>query len=284
MALLDFNGSPHGGRQRHLPEWQSQPKITPTTIIDHSIVGSAEGAWQMFATRSVLESHFIVGLTGEVWQLMDTGRQADANLNANGYAISIETADLGDPDNQPWTAAQLRSLQWLHEAIRAAHPTIPRRESRSCADPAGLGYHVLHGAPSCWTPVAKTCPGRVRIRQWREQLLPAFLAGQALEDDMPLNDDDKAWIAARLEESERRVARYVDHGDAAVTGSGNHHVRVREDLAALRAILEAGLSVTLGPDQLRTLADTLAPMVAELLAGAHPTLTITGVAAPEPPA
>lgn len=57
--------------------------------------------------------------------------------------------------------------------------------------------------------------------------------GLGQEDDMPLNDADKAWIAARLEESERRVARYVDHGDAAVTGSGNHHVKVREDLAGV---------------------------------------------------
>jgi N-acetylmuramoyl-L-alanine amidase len=191
VALLDFNGSPHGGSQRHLPEWQSQPKITPTTIIDHSIVGSGESAWQMFATRSGLESHFIVlgrrsGLQdGHIWQLMTTDRQADANLNGNGYALSIETEDDGDPDTQPWTGAQLRSLIWLHAELRRVHPTIPQRESRSCADPGGHGFHTMHGAPSCWTPVAKTCPGVVRRRQWEDVLLPAYLGGTpTLEDDM----------------------------------------------------------------------------------------------------
>jgi len=183
MTLLDFASAPHGGSQRHLPEWQSQPRITPTTIIDHSIVGSAEGAFQMFRDRSVLESHFIVGLTGEIWQLMDTSRQADANLDANDFAISIETADLGDPDNQPWTQAQLDSLIWLHEALLAAHPTIPRQRCPTW-NGGGLGYHTLFGAPSHWTPVAKTCPGRVRKAQWTAVLLPAFLQPAKEEPDV----------------------------------------------------------------------------------------------------
>lgn len=182
MPLLSFDGAPHGGRQRHLPEWQSQPRITPTTIIDHSIVGSAEGAFRHFRDTSNLESHFIVDLDGEIWQLMDTNRQADANLDANRYALSIETADRGDPDNQPWTTEQLDSLAWLHEGLLADHPLIPRRRSRSCADPGGLGYHTLHGAPSCWTPVAKSCPGRVRKVQWADILLPAFLNPEETDD------------------------------------------------------------------------------------------------------
>jgi hypothetical protein len=210
MALLSFTGSPHGGRQRHLPEWQSQPKIKPTTIIDHSIVGSAEGAWQMFRDRSVLESHFIVDLNGEIWQLMDTDREADANLNANAYAISIETADRGDPNTQPWTAEQLASLAWLHEALLAAHPSIPRRRSRSCSDPAGLGYHTLHGAPSCWTPVAKSCPGAVRKRQWFDVVLPAFLNPE--ETEMPLDQADKDWLEKLAENVARRTVHAVMTG------------------------------------------------------------------------
>jgi hypothetical protein len=200
MALLDFTGAPHGGRQRHLPEWQSQRRMTATTIIDHSIVGSGEAGFRHFAERSVLESHFIVcGVADErdglIWQLMDTDRQADANLNANGYAISIETGDGGDPDRQPWTPAQQKSLIWLHNKLRLLHPGIPRRKSRSCADPAGLGYHTLHGAPSCWTPVAKTCPGTVRRAQWREVLLPAFLDPDQ-EEDMTIDELNKQLTTA----------------------------------------------------------------------------------------
>jgi N-acetylmuramoyl-L-alanine amidase len=158
MALISFRGSPHGGSHKLLPEWNRQPRITPTTIIDHSIVGSALGAWFYFRDQTGIESHFIVrgarsgSADGHIWQLMDTGRQADANLNANAFAISIETEDNGDPDDFPWSRAQLDSLRWLHARLRAVHPTIPRRR---CPSPrgGGLGYHSMWGAPSAWTPV-----------------------------------------------------------------------------------------------------------------------------------
>ena len=199
-GLLDLAGSPHGGGHMLLPEWDSQPLITARTIIDHSQVGSTDGTFLLFRDRSNLESHFSVrgrrsgARDGRIEQFCSIDREADANLDANRYAVSIETEDDGDPDNQPWTTAQLESLAWLHERLIQLRPTIPRRESRSCADPAGLGCHTLHGAPSCWTPVAKTCPGRpVRFRQWEDVLLPAFLEGT-----MPIPDTDLDRIEARV--------------------------------------------------------------------------------------
>jgi N-acetylmuramoyl-L-alanine amidase len=159
VALISFSGSPHGGDHKLLPEWNSQPRITPTTIIDHSIVGSALGAWYYFRDQTGLESHFIVcgapsgSQDGRIWQLMDTGRRADANYHANAFAISIETEDNGDPDHYPWSTAQLASLRWLHAKLRAVHPTIPRRRCPSSAG-GGLGHHSMWGAPSPWTPVA----------------------------------------------------------------------------------------------------------------------------------
>jgi N-acetylmuramoyl-L-alanine amidase/LAGLIDADG-like domain len=158
VTLISFAGSPHGGSHKLLPEWRSQPRITPVLIIDHSIVGSAIGAWWYFHDSTGIESHFIIrgrrsgSADGHIWQLMDTDRQADANLQANNKAISIETEDDGDPDNQPWTTAQLQSLIWLHNKLASLYPTIRRREATDCDGP-GLGYHSKLGAPSCWTPV-----------------------------------------------------------------------------------------------------------------------------------
>jgi hypothetical protein len=159
VTLISFAGSPHGGSHKLLPEWRSQPRITPVLIIDHSIVGSALGAWWYFHDSTGIESHFIVrgrrsgSADGHIWQLMDTDRQADANWQANNKAISIETEDDGDPNTQPWTTAQLQSLIWLHNKLASIYPTIRRREATDCDGP-GLGYHSKLGAPSCWTPVA----------------------------------------------------------------------------------------------------------------------------------
>jgi hypothetical protein len=221
MTLLSFAGSPHGGSYKLLPEWRSQSRIRPVLIIDHSIVGSAIGAWWYFHDRSGLESHFIIrgrrsgSADGHIWQLMDTDRRADANLQANDKAISIETEDDGDPDTQPWTTAQLRSLIWLHDKLARVHPTIRRREATDCDGP-GLAYHTKLGAPSCWTPIVKTCPGRpTRVRQWRQILLPAFLHPE--EDDfMPLfntRSEFEAMIRSVVREEVGKVYEALARGE-----------------------------------------------------------------------
>jgi hypothetical protein len=190
VALLDFTGSPHGGSHKLLPEWRAQSKITPLLILDHTIVGTALGAWWYFHDSTGIESHFIVrgrqsgSANGHIWQLMDTGREADANWDANDKAISIETEDNGADPIEPWSPAQLASLVWLHNKLATLHPTIRRAEAVDCDGP-GLGYHAKLGAPSCWTPArGKTCPASARISQWRSVLLPAFLHPKTEEDDM----------------------------------------------------------------------------------------------------
>jgi N-acetylmuramoyl-L-alanine amidase len=211
VPLLDFRGSPHGGSHRLLPEWNSQARITPVLIIDHSQVGSSLGTYFYFRDQTGIESHFSVrgrrsrSQDGHIWQFMNTDRVAEANRQANRFpngtgAISIETEDDGDPDRQPWTSRQLASLKWLHNKLVSTHPTIPRRRASSAtgAGAKGLGYHTLFGAPSPWTPVSKTCPGRpVRVRQWNNELLPAFLGAE--EEDDVLNNDDREWIHAQLQ-------------------------------------------------------------------------------------
>ena len=111
-----------------------------------------------------LEWHFWVGYDGYVEQLVDTERRADANYHANSFAISIETEDDGDPDRQPWREAQLMALVDLIDWCCVTH-NIPKAEPLSWFG-SGVGYHTMWGAPSPWTPVAKTCPGKVRKAQW----------------------------------------------------------------------------------------------------------------------
>jgi flagellar capping protein FliD len=40
-------------------------------------------------------------------------------------------------------------------------------------------HNTMWGAPSQWTPVSKTCPGVIRIRQFNQTVLPAIVAGSA---------------------------------------------------------------------------------------------------------
>lgn len=176
---------------RPIPENETQPRITPTQSILHSAVDSKSPMTSLFGFFSrkdvTVESHFHVLVDGTIEQYMDTERRADANRYANARAVSIETEDNGDPDNTPWTEAQIRSivrlLVWLHETH-----DIPLSK---CAawDKPGIGWHSMWGAPSQWTPArGKTCPGRCRIRQIHDVIFPA-LAFQETAMSAPLTDD-----------------------------------------------------------------------------------------------
>jgi N-acetylmuramoyl-L-alanine amidase len=157
--------------------------------------------WRYFQDKTNLESHFIIGLDGRIIQAIDTEHSADANFHANlrpdgTGAVSIETCDNGDPDNFKWTDAQVFSLVRLHRWLGDVH-NIPARQCRTPEDP-GHGYHTLFGAPSEWTPVAKSCPGKIRKVQWHQVLLPAYI--ENTEDDLTPEQD------ARLKNIEAQLA------------------------------------------------------------------------------
>lgn len=192
--LVNFAASPHGGHWRPLPDHGHEPAITMRTVIHHSIVGSAEGAWQYFASGTAVESTFIVKKSGYFWQIMSLGEQADANFRANAFAGSIETEDNGHPDTDPWTPAQIDTLVWLSLEMRRLRPAIARRKCRTWDD-AGLGYHILF--PSQWSNVpGKTCPGRIRIRQWGSTVLPRYLGG---EEDTDMTSEQARQLKAVYE-------------------------------------------------------------------------------------
>lgn len=115
--------------------------------------------------------------------------QADANYHANDFAVSIETQGFGAGE---WTGPQVTAikalLQWLN-----TEAGIPLRKATDW-DGSGVGYHTMFGSPSHWTPVAKSCPGPDRIKQFYDVLVP-WMEGS----DMPLNDADKAWIRETVE-------------------------------------------------------------------------------------
>jgi hypothetical protein len=177
---------------RPLPEATSQPRITPKVAIYHTAVGTLRGVERYFRTLTGVESHFMVGgpwdgpeLDGVIWQWMSLDREADANLDANRFAISIETSDNAPrfpEDLAPWSPKQLASLVRLGNWL--ADEFLIRRRQCPAWNESGFGWHAMWGAPSHWTPSAgKVCPGARRIHQLKTIVLPAIFAGRDLEED-----------------------------------------------------------------------------------------------------
>ncbi len=152
---------------RPLPENANQGPMKPTQVILHSAVGSGS-LYNFFNGRSNLECHFWVGLKGTVEQYMSTTVEADANFKANPRAISIETADNGHPDSFEWTSEQIAAIAKILVWANLVHH-IPLAKC-SDWDKPGIGYHTMFGAPGHWTPVAKSCPGTIRKKQFDKVL------------------------------------------------------------------------------------------------------------------
>jgi hypothetical protein len=194
---------------RRLPG--TEPAIQPRAVIFHTMVGylTSTDAYFRSGRSGGIEAHFGVGgrwgsdlaagLDGKVWQWRDTAEQADANLHANDFAISIETADnapASAADLAPWTAAQLAALIALGRWLRETH-RIPARVCQSPTD-SGFGWHAMWGAPSAWTPSAgKVCPGAARIGQLHATVFPAiFAAGTPSQEDDLFEETDRTMLAA----------------------------------------------------------------------------------------
>jgi peptidoglycan hydrolase-like protein with peptidoglycan-binding domain len=153
-------------------------------IVLHTAVGSLITTFGYFAHANGegyvgTESHFIVGGYGEGWQITDTARTADANLDGNSRLLSIETADTYPPFGQwsgsdvpAWTDEQIATLARI--VAWAAHehgfPLVRMKDSKPTT--RGVGYHRLgidpwrvDGGEHWSSSGGKVCPGDRRIAQ-----------------------------------------------------------------------------------------------------------------------
>lgn len=176
-----------GARWRPLPEQGTQRAITPTQLVLHSAVGRGSIFGYLAKTSVVVESTWWVGLDGKVEQYMSAREKAEAQWLGNPRALSVETADNGDPDTFPWTREQVEALAqlaaWCH-----VHLGIPLRLCRSWDDP-GIGYHRLFPQ---WNPNKHSCPGTVRIAQVEQIIARArqLVAGVKPATPAHVEDDD----------------------------------------------------------------------------------------------
>jgi hypothetical protein len=161
----------------------NDPPIQPVGAILHVDAGNASSLFSLFnGPSNGIESHFFIPKVGPIQQYRDTAYEADANLKANSFIhngvrcgfVSIETQGL---EAGEWTTYQLAQIKTLLKWLSETH-NFPLSVCKGPFDP-GVGYHTMFGAPGPWTPVAKTCPGPDRIRQFNAVLVPWFSQGHA---------------------------------------------------------------------------------------------------------
>jgi len=189
-----------------LPENSLQNRINPTTVICHRAVSSAEdlyGYWN--SPGIVLESHFYISESGTIYQYMDTEVRADANVQANAFAVSIETWDGGNtPDSWGWNDPQVYALKRLIQWICDVHG-ISKTPAQTW-NGGGIGGH--NWFPTEWADGPRGCPGTERNNQLRNDIIPAVASGN-IEDEMSSQD---------AYEGVARLIGDMEHGGATATG------------------------------------------------------------------
>jgi len=189
-----------GARYRPIAPGTNDPPIIVIGAILHVDAGNSKSLFGYFNGPSGgIESHFHVPKDQQVEQYRDTGYEADANLKANSFIkdgkrygyISIETQGFGAGE---WTPRQLDEIKKLLLWLSKTHG-FPLVRCPAHMSP-GVGYHVMFGAPGPWTPVAKDCPGRERVKQFNNILVPWMKSVTAPKPATPTGDDDMALTDA----------------------------------------------------------------------------------------
>lgn len=197
-----------------IPAGSSDPRLDVIVgVILHVDAGNAATLYPYFNGPSGgIESHGFIKLDGTFEQYRDYSYEADANYRANSWVkdgkrygfISIETQGFGAGT---WNAAQLATIKRviLEAADLYGFPI------RKCPGPfsPGIGYHTMWGAPSDWTPVAKSCPGPNRIKQFNSVLVPWFSVASRPPNKM---DPASYYIGARGAHITWLGERLIAHG------------------------------------------------------------------------
>lgn len=153
-------------------------------IIFHTAVGSlysTDGYFMHGNGEGYIgtESHFIVGFNGEIWQITDTARTADANLEGNPWYLSVETADSGEgfpdwsgSDVPAWLPAQIQANARIAAWASATHGFPLTKMPNSLPSSLGIGDHRLgidpyrvDGGLRYSESYGKACPGDERHAQ-----------------------------------------------------------------------------------------------------------------------
>lgn len=180
---------------------QHQPVMAKhDLVIIHTMVGTLAGTDQMFRDQGYVgvESHFGTGyINGKLtaYQWGDTARTADANLDANPRAISIENADTSDPyrhwtgsDVPPFTDEQCELIAQITAWACQVHDIPAVLVPDSLPSRRGIGWHRqgidpwrVAGGEKWSDSTGKVCPGDRRIAQIKAVIIPrvqAILHGQ----------------------------------------------------------------------------------------------------------
>jgi hypothetical protein len=136
--------------------------IARATSLQGYFTGNAHG--DHGAENVHVGAHLQVRLDGTVEEYVDLDLVIYHAYGASEWSIGIETEDDKDP-SKPWTPAQVKTIIALCRELKVPGRLLKQTPSD------GVGWHEQYPA---WNSSAHSCPGPVREKQIREEILPAL--------------------------------------------------------------------------------------------------------------
>lgn len=164
--------------QKLIAPGANDPRIQPVGACLHVAVSTATSLFGYFSHGSGgIESHFYVRKDGTVEQYRDCLHEADAQNAGNSWVVGSHRNGVISIESEgmalgKWNAAQLAAIKdlllWLNTEFGIPLRQIPSAQPAAVVR-GGVGYHSLF--PS-WNTSHHSCPGPVRVRQFKNKLVP----------------------------------------------------------------------------------------------------------------
>lgn len=178
-----------GATYRQTGSLRTDPQIVPVGVIWHLSAGESVSLYHWFHRLSGgIESHLHVPRTAAhpTEQYRPGNREADANYRGNSWLeganrLGFQSMEFQgtDVEHGLWTPHQVEqglAFCWWSQQTYGWEPRVARHYRDR-----GIGYHTMWGSGPdtlSWSNArGKTCPGRGRIAQFHDEIVPRFLAG-----------------------------------------------------------------------------------------------------------
>lgn len=210
-----------------MPWWTSRPKITPRLQLVHTNAASVEGSlqsqinWGNAGRYTNTHPHYAINAPRPT-KLVPTDRRGIGNStapelrpehgNVSDWSIVIETADAGTkarPDVGPFLydhaelVARILAYESIVHDIPLEYPDEPTEAGTAChTEPFGYPW---------WTSVkGKTCPGKFKKAQMREDILPRARQIRAAWTEAPVTTYPTRYGTRQVTINELFAEHHID--------------------------------------------------------------------------
>lgn len=208
MTQISAPGWYPGAIHRPIKPGVNDPQIVPTQCIFHTDASNATSLFNWFSGPSGgIESHGHIRKDGSVEQYRGIFWEADANFKANPRAVSWETQGFG---TESWTKEQLATMKDLllwQKKVAKLKLVVPKSW-----DSPGVGYHIMFDE---WHPEAKSCPGPLRIEQYKNIIVPWM--------------QDQNW-------SKKKLLQHISEAISEADSAPDSRLKIKKNLSLLNKI------------------------------------------------